>query len=614
MPNLYQRARVIWSLGLPSVARVGWYRVGLKSGLNGVKRIGASPIRGPFFRASTLPPIGQPTSNNWITTALLFGWAEFDLGNDPPPWHTNLFNGVQISDPSRPWWEIPDFDPMLGDIKAIWELSRFDLVIVNAQRAREADVASLDRLNIWLTNWVSKNPAFVGPNWKCGQEASIRVLHLAMAAHIMGQVADPEAGLITLITNHLRRIAPTIGYAVGQNNNHGTSEAAALFVGGSWLAAMGSAQGTKWAQLGRRVLEERVSALIGEDGSFSQYSLVYHRLLLDTLSVVEIWRRALSLTPFGEKYKSRAQAATRWLHSFVDPETGAVPNLGANDGAQLIPISNRPTRDFRPSLQLAAVLHFGSRAIATARECDTLCHSFSVALPPTELPAPPSRVFADGGFISANIGGASAYLRFPRFKFRPSQADALHLDLWVNGVGLLRDAGSFSYAADTETSAYFSGTAGHNTIMFDDRDQMPRISRFLFGDWLQSPVVPVIDEKDGQVKFAASYTSRRGPTHKRAVVLSTDNIQIKDTITGFDNMAVLRWRLPSGPWKLNRHILTMKDYAITIDSTMPIRRTEILSQEESLHYHQKSDCSVLEVEVRSAGSLMTNFSWQKMTP
>ena len=60
----------------------------------------------------------------------------------------------------------------------------------------------------------------------------------------------------------------------------------------------------------------------------------------------------------------------------------------------------------------------------------------------------------------------------------PSQADAMHVDLWVNGKNLLVDAGSYSYNTNTGLSDYFNGTASHNTVQFDDRDQMPKLGRF----------------------------------------------------------------------------------------------------------------------------------------
>ena len=50
--------------------------------------------------------------------------------------------------------------------------------------------------------------------------------------------------------------------------------------------------------MGRYWLENRVAHLVEPDGSFSQYSINYHRVLLDTLCMVEIWRRAINLPMF----------------------------------------------------------------------------------------------------------------------------------------------------------------------------------------------------------------------------------------------------------------------------------------------------------------------------
>ena len=93
-------------------------------------------------------------------------------------------NNIKIKTPS-------ELDFLLrgktGDIKLIWEQSRMDWVLAFAQRARNGDQKSLGRLNTWLVHWLEKNPPYFGANWKCGQEASIRVIHLCCAALILGQ-------------------------------------------------------------------------------------------------------------------------------------------------------------------------------------------------------------------------------------------------------------------------------------------------------------------------------------------------------------------------------------------------------------------------------------------
>ena len=41
--------------------------------------------------------------------------------------------------------------------------------------------------------------------------------------------------LVQIVRQHLARINANIRYAIAQRNNHATSEAAALFIGGNWL-------------------------------------------------------------------------------------------------------------------------------------------------------------------------------------------------------------------------------------------------------------------------------------------------------------------------------------------------------------------------------------------
>ena len=49
-----------------------------------------------------------------------------------------------------------------------------------------------------------------------------------------------------------------------------------------------------------------------------------------------------------------------------------------------------------------------------------------------------------------------AMLRYPRFRYRPGHADALHLDLWLGDRNILRDGGTYSYNAERKWLNYFS--------------------------------------------------------------------------------------------------------------------------------------------------------------
>jgi len=462
------RLRTYLRLGATSIARVATYRLGLKSGLHPVQRLpGYVPVP-PFFRVSK-PQSNLPEANTeWDDAIWWFGWHKQLMPNVSPNWFDNPFSDALQPNAEQNWWQINDFDT--GDIKGLWELSRFDWVVAWSTKAARGDEKALERMNLWLTDWIQQNSPYKGPNWKCGQEASIRVMHLVTAAWVLTQTDKPEPGLISLLSLHLQRIAPTMSYAIGQQNNHGTSEAAALFIGGSFLTGW-DPRAEGWANKGRHWLEERSATLIEPDGSFSQYSTTYHRVMLDTYALAEAWRRQKGLKEFSTQLMSRLAEATSWLWLLTDCKSGDAPNLGSNDGARLIQLTGSDYRDFRPSVQLAAALFRDADAYGPGPWNNPL-RWLGVAEGSSSLGLT-SRSFDYGGYHVLRNGSTLAVIRYPRFRFRPGQADALHLDLWHDGTNILRDAGTFSY--NSEDANWFSETAAHNTITFDKRDQMPRL-------------------------------------------------------------------------------------------------------------------------------------------
>src|SRR5690606_33821284 len=140
MSAIAVKARTALALGLPNLARALVYRSGVKLGLNPVRRLSASIPNGPYFlfpqiEQSLLP--GRPIG--WTGTATQFGYSIFKISDSPLPWHVNPINGGSVKNPNRDWWEIPDFDPEVGDIKTIWEASRFDWVLAYAQQTATGD-------------------------------------------------------------------------------------------------------------------------------------------------------------------------------------------------------------------------------------------------------------------------------------------------------------------------------------------------------------------------------------------------------------------------------------------------------------------------------------------
>ena len=592
---MIRRATALLALGPVNLARVGAYRLLLRAGRHPVQRLSATGPAGPFFSAPKPAPVGARPRDSWRTHSLSFGWHARPL-DGPPDWLASCFRPEARIPATRPWWTIDDFSPDVGDIKTIWEASRFDWLIAMSQRAAAGEPAELERLNAWLKDWLEVNPSYLGPNWKCGQEASFRVMHLALAALILDQTEAPSSGLIDLVRLHLRRIAPTMSYAIGQQNNHGTSEAAALFIGGSWLERAGEADGRGFSRTGRRWLEERARALIEPDGTFSQYSVTYHRVLLDTYSLAEAWRRKLGSPAFSDRLYERLTAAVCWLHELTDGDTGDAPNVGHNDGARIVALTDTDYRDFRPSVQLAAALLAGARAWPSHGGRDQPLIWLGIEPPTSSLPAPASRSHDFGGLHILHTDRAMAVLRYPRFRFRPAQADALHLDLRVDGVNVLRDGGTYSYNVSEADTAYFSGAPAHNLVAVDGRDQMPRISRFLFGSWLRALDVETVRREGEGVTAAAGYRDAWGVRVSRTTTLEPGGMTCVDSVDGRGTRALLRWRLAPADWALENGVLSNGVLRMEVVCSAPVARMEMTEGAESAYYLKKTPLPVLEIE------------------
>jgi len=383
-----------------------------------------------------------------------------------------------------------------------------------------------------LHAWCAANPPFRGPNWACGQEAAFRALHLALGLALLEADGDPPAGARQFLSLHARRISATRAYARAQDNNHPVSEAAGLLVIGLLL------RDSRMARRAAQDLAQEVARLVAPDGAFAQPSPRYHRLLLDTLALAA-WiarRYGLELPPV---IAARAAAATRWLHRLADPDTGALPRTGHCDGSVLADLAVREAADARGSIERSARLFCD--ATAGVRD-DPGCAWLGLDTPPASLGI--EDAWISEGWRGWQAEGARGLLRTGvPLRFRPAQCDLLHFDLWDGARNLLRDGGTGLYNPGPEGAHWPAAlweTRGHNTIAFDDAEQMPRVGRFLLARWPRTRLVP-----DG-----AALRDQAGRRHERRVRVGGRVWTIEDRVAGSFATLALRWRLLPGPWRL----------------------------------------------------------------
>jgi len=502
-------------------------------------------LPGPVAEADGL---ALGTLRYFARTPTAVGW--------PPRWLDDPATGRRLA-ADRHWSTIDDFGG--GDIKLIWEPSRFTFTFPLARAyARTGDPAYPELFWRAVESWRAENPPQQGPNWKCGQEVSLRLMAWCWGLYAFARdpatTARRAAALAQMVAVSARRVEVNLGYALSQRNNHGVSEAVGLWTVGLLFPELRDAP--RWRERGRRTLEALARDLIDDGGAFAQHSVNYQRLVLhDYLWAVRLGD--LHGRPFSAELRRRVGLAGELLRQLQDDRTGRLPDYGHDDGSLILPLSNDDPGDYRPVIQAAHYQTTGRRAFDDGPWDEALYWLFGATAPAAQVGRHDAADThsAPGGYFTLRSGSGFVFIRCARFRHRPGQSDQLHLDLWWRGQNVAPDAGTYSYNAPPPWDHAFAGASDHNTVTIDGLDQADRVGRFL---WLPWPQGRVLDTKRSPGNRFAYWEGEhlgyarlaRPARHRRGVLrLGPEHWLVLDDLAsagGHDYR--LHWRLADCPY------------------------------------------------------------------
>jgi hypothetical protein len=515
-----------------------------------------------------------------------YDWKNLGLDYD---WVTNPDSGYRY-DISKHWSEISDLNPSNGDIKYVWEKSRFSylLTIIRYDYHFEEDHAEFVFSEI--ESWIAANPINQGPNWRCSQEISLRIFNWCYAlTFYKNSDALTEKRWVKIqhvIYWSLHHVYHHINFSrIAVRNNHAITETLVLSL--SELLFPFIPETKKWANKGRAWFEKEIAYQIYEDGTFLQFSMNYHRVVIQLLSL------GISLTekhhvPFSSTVYYRSYKSLDFLYQCLQEENGFLPNYGANDGAWFFPLSETLYRDYRPQLN---TLHL----ILTKKSLYSIFEIEEDAFwlfPDKKIGSknPKALVTKKYGAITYDVGGyfilrskdSFSFIRCGKYKDRPSHADNLHLDIWINGENVLRDSGTYKYNTDKENSDYFTGSKGHNTVMLGNQSQMLKGSRFIWFYWSQG-LFGKWEETEKSYVFSGAISAFRfiNPkiVHSRKVTVSKIQKEwiIDDTVEHGDGFIKKQiWHVDDFDWEFKG----LADSKITVEG-------ETITSFNSSFYGQK---------------------------
>ncbi len=466
------------------------------------------------------------------------------------------------------------------DIKFIWEPARFGWACTLA-RAYYLNGNEQYAQVFWdyTQHFLTSNPPFWGPHWTSAQEAAIRLINLAFAVQVFAQSRQATTerldNLTRAIAVHAERIPPTMVYARSQHNNHLITEALGLYTASALLPEHPLA--AKWHHLGWKWLQYAFRTQIAADGTYTQHSTNYHRLMLQAA----LWMYAIHDNAFpNEKIPPATpfllEASTQSIWQMLDPGSGRVPNLGHNDGAYILPLSVSPYHDYQPVIYAAACKFLRTKLKPAGPWCEMMLW----------LCQPLDQTLHEVGSDLYNVTGMAlqvnqarsvhgqhnpfntswALFRVEYFRARPAHADQLHVDLWWRGLNLAQDPGTYLYNSASPWDNSLTSAFVHNTVTVDGREFMLRAGRFLYLDWAQAKVTSLRSEGSDEVGSITAYHNgyrKMGVTHSRKLTTFHDgHWEIFDRVTGPTgptHTIRLHWLLPDWEYEI-RDTLDKMDF------------------------------------------------------
>lgn len=468
-----------------------------------------------------------------------------DLGKNYD-WVTNPSNGYRY-DITKHWSEIPDLSQEAGDIKYVWEKSRFSYLLTLIRYDYHFGEDLSEFVFSEIESWIESNPINQGPNWRCSQEISLRIFNWCYALYYYQNSAalteQRWQKIQQVIYASVHHVYHHIDFSrIAVRNNHAITET--LFLALSHILFPFIPETKKWSKEGLKWFEKEIDYQIYEDGTFLQFSMNYHRV------VVQLWSLGISVFERNNLYFSdvvyeKAYKSLYFLYQCMQDENGWLPNYGSNDGALFFPLTNHDYRDYRPQLNTLHKVLTGKFLF----DSEELQEDFGwVNGVQTKLAlAAIQKVegiqsFEKGGYYLCRHKDFLTFIRCGNHKDRPAQADNLHIDIWYKGENLLRDSGTYKYNTDQAKLNYFMGSLSHNVVMVDEHSQMLKGGRFIWYYWSQKLSAAWKETDDAFVftgKIKAFYFLSKKASHQRIVKISKilPEWTIIDTLDGLDKFS-----------------------------------------------------------------------------
>lgn len=407
------------------------------------------------------------------------------------PWHTDFKTGREWPLDYSPHLDYLEIDKPT-DVKVPWELSRCQhFTALGQAHWLTGDERYAREFVDETSDWIARNPWGHGVNWACAMDVALRAVSWIWGFYFLADTAACRSrtfrgAFLRSLYMHGEYIASHLERA-DVNGNHYLCDGVGLVFLGTFFRA--TPHGRAWLQIGRSIIDSEIFNQTSEDGVDFEKSTAYHRLVLEAFLTCYLLldRQGDRMSP---EWIARLGRMLEFVEAYVKPD-GTIPLVGDADDGRIQKLGVQAINDHRYLLAAGAVIFgradFKRAAVSFADEAFWLFgphggDRFDAinAVPP----AVESKAFDAGGFYVLRTDRAHVFVDCGEVGMHGrgghGHSDITSLEVWLDGMNLLSDCGSYLYTASREWRNRFRSTAFHNVVQVDGEE----LNRFISPDHL----------------------------------------------------------------------------------------------------------------------------------
>lgn len=426
-----------------------------------------------------------------------------------------------------------------GDIKYVWELNRLQqLPVLAASFVLESDSRSLAAIEAAIASWYLANPPFTGVGWASGIEVAIRVISLIVTVDLAGDQLSART------KQQVSEILAASGYWLARYpsrfssaNNHLVAE-----LTGEYLISL--AFGDDGSRFRDALADEALKQIL-PDGAGAEQSPTYAAFTAELILIC-----AAAALSAGAGFPQRTLDRLGAFAAFAEwlPRTNG--GFGDDDEGRAVTLGNEANY----VQSVAAAIHGFTHQTGQLPQADDFRSIFFGAPKARGLDHTGLKTFSDGGLsvwrgtmadrtVELTLDhGPLGYLSIAAH----GHADALALNLWIDGKPIIVDPGTWLYGSGGAWRDWLRSTPAHNTLNIDGQSQSVMSGSF---NW-SLKANTILERTDDQPNVLRArhdgYKGRFGVEHQRTLEWSPDGIEVLDRLLGDEREAEIVFQLANG--------------------------------------------------------------------